>query len=90
MQIALKYADAHWRIDTLAPSVAAPAIWLRRHAIIGPCLGYFPTEADANEDKPIVLDFWDRASWRDAYRHARVWSFQGIGGRALQSGRTAG
>ena len=55
----------------------------RFRSLLGPFVGYYASEEDIVEGNAAVLDIWDRESFREAYRHARIWRIGGIGRRVL-------
>ncbi|MBC7168707.1 hypothetical protein [Phenylobacterium sp.] len=86
MMLGIRYAEVHFRIDEVTRRRNShPDVWIDRWRGLGPYVGYYATLADAQVDNRIILDVWDRKSFREAYRHARVWGYDGIGARALRS-----
>lgn len=82
-------ADVHLRIGN-----ACPSKWCRDYTIHIdrdpkdriPMVAFYMSRGDAVEDNIQVLDFWNRPSFREAYRHARMWRIGGIGHRLLKGG----
>ncbi|GAB3451998.1 hypothetical protein [Insolitispirillum peregrinum] len=55
-----------------------------RHPEIGPIINYYKTPEDARNGNIQILDIWDRESWREGYRHARLWRVGGLAHRVLK------
>tara|TARA_R100001143_G_scaffold18426_2_gene20158 strand:+ start:230 stop:529 length:300 start_codon:yes stop_codon:yes gene_type:complete len=85
-------ADVHFRLGN-----ACPSKWCRDYTIHidrnpmdrTPEVAFYTSRKDAREADIQVLDFWDRPSFREVYRHARMWRMGGIGHRLLKKGGAA-
>lgn len=92
MKLTIQSADIHRRIPSQSPSqpCADYSIIIRRgyNGLEG-YVAYYPSDEDAWQDNKIILDVWDRESFREAYRHARLWCVGGIGYRVLRAGGAA-
>ena len=49
-----------------------------------PVVSFFERPEDCEAGNTCVLDVWDRDSFREAYRFARIWCVGGLGRRVLQ------
>jgi|GEM_PF-1788964 len=55
--------------DVIIARIAAP---------VGSHIRYYPSEEDAVMDRPVVLEFWDKPSFKEAFQHARKFKHTGL------------
>lgn len=81
------WLDCGWWYKERCPSVHVSNCTININAADEGCpfprISYYASEADTHEDNQVVLDFWDRQSFREAYRYARSWCYEGIGPRIM-------
>ena len=49
----------------------------------GCCIDFYKSDEDLLEGSSVTIHFRDKASFRLAYRHARIWRSGGIGHKGL-------
>jgi len=87
----LKFGPKNWDcIFDIGPGTSLPKLVesfdiniSRGFGCLLPYVEYYVHPGDEVEDRRVIIEFWDRASFREAYRHARLWHPTGLARRVL-------